>query len=259
MLRRNVAILPPEQPAEIQQPKITSFVEGVVKRPGIIAFVIDVSGSMDGTKLDQAKLGLIGALNMSADNLVGMISFSDQIVDMSAVAPLAQNLQLLTEKVGRMSANGTTALYDAIKAGIEMTDSAAGGEADIPAVVVLTDGQANAGETRLDDIVKMTDREGGAISQYSGFKNDIADSQGRYIDRENIKGTGLAMPTKHPAQIFFIGIGDDADMEIGRILAEATGAESEKGVELQGGTVVRRVRKVREVDIASVLEEFKYF
>ena len=67
------------------------------------------------------------------------------------------------------------------------------------------------------------------------------------------------MPTRHPVQIFFIGIGTDADMEIGRILAEATGAESEKGVELQGGATVQRVRRVRDVDIARVLEEFKYF
>ncbi len=258
VLRRNVAILPPEKPAEIQQPKITSFVEGVVKRPGIIAFIIDISTSMVGTKLDQAKQGLIGALNMTAENLVGMISFSDQIVDVASVAPLAQNLQLLSKKVGRMSANGNTALYDAIKAGIEMTDSAAGGEADIRAVVVLTDGQANTGETRLDDIIKMTDREGGAITQYSGFKNDAEDSEGRHVNKENIRGVGLKMPIMHSVQIFFIGIGEDADMEIGRILAEATGAESEKGVELQG-TMIRRVRRVREVDIARVLEEFKYF
>ena len=144
--------------------------EGVVKRPGTIAFIIDVSGSMDGTKLDQAKQGLIGALNMTDNNLVGLISFSDQIVDTVPVAPLAQNRQLLSEKVGRMSANGSTALYDAIKAGIEMTDSAASGEEDICTVVVLTDGQANAGETCLHDIIKMTTRDGRAIHQYSGFR-----------------------------------------------------------------------------------------
>ena len=46
-----------------------------------------------------------------------------------------------------MSTNGNTALYDAIKAGIEMTDSAASGEEDICTLVVLTDGQANVGKT----------------------------------------------------------------------------------------------------------------
>jgi hypothetical protein len=46
-------------------------------------------------------------------------------------------------------------------------------------------------------------------------------------------------------QIFFIGIGDDASLEIGRVLAGATGAE------FQG---------VAADDLASVLEAFsKYF
>jgi hypothetical protein len=259
MLRGIAVIMPPAQAAQIEKPGITSFVHGIVKRLGPIAFVIDVSGSMEGTKLDQAKRGLIGALNMPDSNSVGLISFNSQIVDTAPVAPLAQNRQLLSRKVGQMSANLSTALYDAIKAGIEMTDSAAGGEEDICTVVVLTDGQANAGETRLDDLIKMSDRDGRAIRQYSGFRNDAADSEGRLVDKEDIKGTGLAMPTRHPVQVFFIGIGGDADMEIGRILAEATGAESEKGVELQGGATVPRIRRVREVDIARVLEEFKYF
>jgi hypothetical protein len=45
--------------------------------------------------------------------------------------------------------------------------------------------------------------------------------------------------------ILFIGIGDDADLQVGRLLAEATGAE------FQG---------VAEDDLANVLAEFsKYF
>lgn len=58
-------------------------------------------------------------------------------------------------------------------------------------------------------------------------------------------GAGLETETEHPIQIFFIGIGDDADLQVGRLLTEATGAE------FQG---------VAEEDLAQVLEEFsKYF
>jgi Mg-chelatase subunit ChlD len=259
MLRERITIRPPEPASKIEQPKITSFVEGVVKRPGTLAFVIDLSSSMNGKKLDQAKRGLIGALNMSGNNLVGLISFNDKIIDMVPVASLAQNRQLLYEKVNRMSATGCTALYDSIKTGIEMTDSAASRADDVCTVVVLTDGQANTGETSLHDIIKMNTRDGRAIDRFSGFENDGASSEGAFIKTADIKGVGLVMPTKHPVQIFFIGIGSDADMEIGRILAEATGAESEKGLELLDGATVQRVRRIREVDIARVLEEFKYF
>jgi hypothetical protein len=259
MLRGMVDILPPLPGAEIEPPKIASFLGRVAKWPGTIAFIIDISASMDGMKLEQAKQGLIGALEMTDSNLVGLISFNDQVVDRVPVQPLAQNRQLLSEIIGRMSTSGSTALFDAIKAGIQMADSAAEEENDVCTVVVLTDGQANTGKTRLHEIIEMRSRAGRAINGYSGFENDAADSEGQHVSRVDIQGAGLALATKHPVQIFYIGIGHDADMEIGRILAEATGAEFEKGVDLQGGITVQRVRRVREVDIARVLEEFKYF
>ena len=71
------------------------------------------------------------------------------------------------------------------------------------------------------------------------------DMQGQSVNKRDIVGAELAIETSHPIQVFFIGIGDDADMDIGRILAEATGAE------FQG---------VKDADLANVLEEFsKYF
>ena len=71
------------------------------------------------------------------------------------------------------------------------------------------------------------------------------DVDGRPVEKTTIRGAELLVETRHPIQIFYIGVGDDADIEVGRILAEATGAE------FQG---------VTEDDLANVLEEFsKYF
>ncbi len=146
-----------------------------------------------------------------------------------------------------MTANGQTALYDAVAEGIRLTD-AAEGEADaIRGVVVLTDGLANHGRTRLDDLVRTMSRDEVAIREFSGFHINAParDVHGRDVARADVVGTGLALATRHPVQVFFIGIGNDADMEIGRVLAEATGAE------FQG---------VTEADLANVLAEFgKYF
>ncbi len=48
-----------------------------VKRPGIVTFVIDTSGSMRGEKIQQAKDGLVRALDgMSKNNQVGFLSSS---------------------------------------------------------------------------------------------------------------------------------------------------------------------------------------
>ena len=71
------------------------------------------------------------------------------------------------------------------------------------------------------------------------------DEVGRGVSIQDVIGNSLAIETDHPIQIFFIGIGDDADLDVGRMLAEATGAE------FQG---------VAEDDLAEVFEEFsKYF
>jgi hypothetical protein len=53
------------------------------------------------------------------------------------------------------------------------------------------------------------------------------------------------LDTVHEIQVFFIGIGEEADLEIGRIIAKATSAE---------------FRGVREDDLAKVIAELEgYF
>ena len=131
---------------------------------------------------------------------------------------------------------------------IEMTDMVEGEEDAIQAVVVLTDGQANQGMIELDDIILMetslTDTHN-KIIKWTGKEDSIAfDERGLSIPKDKIYGVGQAIKTQHPVQIFFIGIGD-ADLDIGRLLSGATGAE------YQG---------VTEEDLANVLEQFsKYF
>jgi Ca-activated chloride channel homolog len=218
-----------------------------VKKPAIVTFVVDVSGSMSGIKLDQAKQGMVRALDsMASNNRVGFVSFSDTVISNVAVGPLEQNRFAIAEAVAGMKVQANTALYDAIKKGVEMTDSASGSKDDIRAVVVLTDGKANRGQTTLDQLIRMISVSENNIKQFRGFEGDTAfDNNGQQVARQDVIGTSLAFQTKNPVQIFFIGIGKDADMEVGRMLAQATGAE------FQG---------VTDKDLAKLLEEFsKYF
>ena len=233
------------------KPEVAAEIDGsweLVKRPGIVTFVVDTSGSMMGDKLRQAKEGLHRALgNMARNNQVGMATFSDEVNAQIPVEPLAQNRFTMADTVHEMKAGGETALYDAIRAGIEMTDSAEGAEDAIRAVVVLTDGRANRGQTGMDDLVEMWSDQEHLIAEFGGFQDDqrAVDIGGRPVAKATIRGAKLLDDTHQRVQIFYIGIGDDADMEVGRILAEATGAE------FQGAT---------GDDLANVLEEFsKYF
>ena len=240
--------LNPDEPKVVLNPSLTrpdvaAAIDDsweLVKRPGVVTFVVDTSGSMMGGKINQAKNGLIRALDaMARNNQVGLVTFGDTINNTIPVGPLAHNRFAMADAVHEMRARGETALYEAIRAGIEMTDAAEGAADAIRAVVVLTDGQANRCETRLDELILMEANEK-PIQEFSGCQGDLSP-----VDKRNVIGTELALDTRYPIQIFFIGIGDDADLAVGRMLAEATGAEFQ-------GTA--------EDDLANVLEEFsKYF
>jgi hypothetical protein len=217
-----------------------------VKKPGIVTFVVDVSGSMDGEKLDQVKTGLVRAVDtMAQNNQVGLITFSSTVIDVVPVKPLAQNRYSIANTAKGLRAQAGTSLYDGIKAGIDLTDKAVGEENAIRGVVVLTDGKANEGATRLDNLVTMISRNEVPIKEFRGWENDVAtDINLRPVSPKDIIGRGPAIKTEHPIQVFFIGVGD-ADLQIGRILSQATGAE------FQGAT---------EKDLANLLEQFsKYF
>ena len=238
----NPSLIDPEVAAVIDENWIQ------VKRPGIVNFVVDTSGSMAGEKLRQAKEGLTKALDsMAANNRVGFISFSDSVRAGASIAPLTENRFQIASAIDVIRADGGTALYDAVREGIRLVDTAEGDDDAIRAVVVLTDGQANAGSFALDDIVSMSSVNEILISEFSGLKSAAygVDELGFRVNKVDIIGSNLLVPTRHDVQIFFIGIGDDADIQVGRILAGATSAE------FQG---------IAEDDLAALLEEFsKYF
>ena len=219
-----------------------------VKRPGIVTFVVDTSGSMQGEKLDKARDGLVRVLDsMAQSNQVGLVTFNSQVDTCITVGPLATKRFYIADAARAMKAAGGTALFDAIKVGIEMSDAAEGAADAIRGVVVLTDGRANEGRTRLHELVEAISDDEVRIASFAGTqsRSRARDIKGREIAPKDVIGMGLALNTRYPVQVFFIGIGSDADMNIGRILAEATGAE---------------FQACAQKDLAKVLEEYgKYF
>ena len=208
---------------------------GQVKRASIVTWVLDTSGSMQGGPLEQAKQGMIRALdNMAENNLIGFLTFSNGINARIGIAPLRENKFVIAEEVSRLQAAGGTALYDAIKTAVEVTDSypAPEAEARIRAVVVLTDGKANQGQTTLDALITMSSNDEVPILRFTGMEDSPApvNERLRSVEISDLSGTGLKLPTRHNVQIFFIGIGD-ADLNVGRVLSQATGAEFQEASE----------------------------
>src|SRR4029077_9962223 len=101
-----------------------------------VVVVIDVSGSMLGTRMEQAKAAATAFVQQLGPNdEAAVISFSNTV---TPVVPLTNDRLALTNGIAGLQAVGGTALYDAVEAGVY---AAAASTAPRSAVVVLTDGE----------------------------------------------------------------------------------------------------------------------
>jgi Ca-activated chloride channel family protein len=121
--------------------------------PKDIVFVLDVSGSMYGVKLDQAKEALNYILDeieeSSPEDRFNVISFSDYIDAFSGTGLLEANeanLALAKDFVDDLEAIGGTDINSAVSKALEFFDPAS---TNSKVIVFLTDGEPTVGE--IDD------------------------------------------------------------------------------------------------------------
>ena len=247
--------------ADVLQAILDSW--GEVKKPAIVTFVVDVSGSMDGEPIEQVKDGLIEVLksmkgpdSAGQNSQVGLVMFYGEgddgdvpVVDVKVEpGPLEDVQRQLVDAIDLMRAHGGTPLYDAVRKAIEVTSEAEGDDGATRAVVVLSDGEDNLGTTCLDNIVTMQSRNESDVrfcGKLDPDTNELTeparDDTGNEVATEDITGTGPKLADD--VQVFFLAFGE-ADINIGRILARAT----------QGEYVQT------EKDLAAVIEELSgYF
>lgn len=113
--------------------------------PVSLAVVVDTSGSM-GDKLEDvqdALRHLVGRLK--PDDEVVLLVFSDRV---SRVSDFGASRDAILRAIGRLTARGGTALYDAIFDGL---DALARGRHQKKALLLVTDGNDTVSRSRLDD------------------------------------------------------------------------------------------------------------
>ncbi len=140
--------------------------------------VLDVSGSMSGTPLDEMKKSAVNFCNeLLADeynNRVGLVLYDDYIDSID----LTNDLDMLINYIEGISSGGTTNMQEALATAGNMLDTQ--GKADnIKNIVVMADGLPNEGET--SDTGKMSQ-----LSQYSSYPSDVAYANGVINTAENI-------------------------------------------------------------------------
>ena len=120
-----------------------------------LALVLDRSGSMSGEKLEYVKQAALHVLDMLQEqDQVALVVFDDQINLLSSSVPVtAQNRNNLQERISSVRSGGSTNLSDGWLAGCkEIADHAENGM--INRALLLTDGEANAGITDLEELAK---------------------------------------------------------------------------------------------------------
>lgn len=125
-----------------------------VKKQADIALVIDVSGSMEGDKIEQARSAAQRFLDLlPPQNRVTLITFNDVIMQQNELAPFEQVEGQVRSQIDGMVATGGTALYDAVAAAADFLDQGEGNR--IRAIVVLSDGQDTGSMTSLNDLTQL--------------------------------------------------------------------------------------------------------
>ena len=79
----------------------------------------------------------------------------------------------------------------------------------------------------MSDLVEMASADGREIRSCGvAGQAPCTDEDGRAVDLAEVRGVRLAGGLPQSAHIYFIGIGmTNADLQVGRILAEATGSK----------------------------------
>lgn len=162
----------PDQPAtvlNVPDPEVIAAVQSswqFVKKQGDVMLLIDVSGSMDGEKIEQARQAASRFLdNMSPQNRVGLMAFNQTPQTLVPLTSLESAANEIRQQIDSLVADGDTAMYDAVLAAIE-EKAASEAEDRIRAIVLLSDGQDTSSIASLNEVVE-------AINQARTGRNPI--------------------------------------------------------------------------------------
>ncbi|PNJ32581.1 ITIH3 isoform 3 [Pongo abelii] len=156
--------------------------QGLPVVPKNVAFVIDISGSMAGRKLEQTKEALLRILeDMKKEDYLNFILFSGDVSTWKEhlVQATPENLQEARTFVKSMEDKGMTNINDGLLRGISMLNKAREEhrvpERSTSIVIMLTDGDANVGESRPEKIQEnVRNAIGGKFPLYNlGFGNNL--------------------------------------------------------------------------------------
>jgi len=177
----------PTEPKTVLEVPSAEVVVGVqelwrseVKKPVDVVVVMDTSGSMEGKKISSARSSLVDFIDLMDDrDRLQVILFSDEMITLTELSPLAEKRQEVRNRVSGVIEGGDTKLYSAVEFACRELD-AYGDPDHIRAIVVLTDGQDTASPITLPELTARI----GAQSESGDATKIFTIAFGRAADRE---------------------------------------------------------------------------
>ena len=144
------------------------------ERPGInLSLVVDRSGSMQGEKIQLTRKAAAQAVRaLGRNDRLSIVSFANEVQTVVASTTVSDKETIL-KQIEKIEAYGSTALFDGWKGGAAQACLALD-DRQLNRVVLLTDGQANIGETNPDNICTEVHRlsQKGLQTTTLGFGKD---------------------------------------------------------------------------------------
>ncbi|PSN19186.1 Mg-chelatase subunit ChlD [filamentous cyanobacterium CCP5] len=141
----------------------------VVKKPSLVAIVVDSSGSMEGNKLPAVQSTLQTYINsLGPKDRIALIDFDEQIREPVLVDGTPEGQQRGLQFINSLQAEGGTRLYDSALFARNWLRQNLRKEA-INAVLVLTDGEDSGSAISLGQLEQELQQSGFSTDQRIGF------------------------------------------------------------------------------------------
>lgn len=180
------------------------------RTPRDLTFVLDVSGSMAGQKLQQAKAAGHALLSsLSRDDRFRLIEFATDVNSFrdGFVSATPENIRAARRYLDALRASGSTNISGALEEALNVRTD---GER-LPLVVFLTDGEPTVGVRNPDEIAAIAARERGEARLFTvGVSADVNSS---LIERLAVEGRGTA---------HFVRAGEDVERPVSLLASRLT-------------------------------------
>jgi len=146
-----------------------------------VGLVIDNSGTMGPRRSQVIVSALAFARSSNPEDQMFVVNFNENVsFGLPDNMPFTDKMDQLELALSRITANGMTALYDAVAAALSHLKQ---GDRDKKVLIVISDGGDNASKQTLDEILSMAGRSNAIIYTIGIFDENDPDRNIRALKR----------------------------------------------------------------------------